>query len=60
MMIENPSSPPEQSPTRIIEDILGNLEEKGSDLPRVPLEVAEEVGTSVGGVNEVQKDRGLD
>lgn len=37
-----------QSPTRTIEDVLGNLVWEGPELTIVPLEVGEEVGAGVG------------
>lgn len=40
--------------------MLGSLELKVSRLAIVPLEVSEEVGTSVGARDEVLEDRGLD
>lgn len=60
MMVDEPSSQQEHSPSRITEDMLGGLEPKGSELMKVPLEVDKEVGTNAGAVDEIPQDRGLE
>lgn len=44
MMTKERSSTQEHSPSRIIEDVLGGLGPKGSELALVPLEDGDEVG----------------
>lgn len=53
VMIEKPSSLQEQSPSQIIQRVLGGVE-SGFELAIMQLETGEEVA------DEVQQDRGLD
>lgn len=46
-MIEEPSSPPKQSPTRIIEDVLGALEPKEFEIVMVPSRLGTSTGQSM-------------
>lgn len=52
VMVEDPNSPHDQFSRRIIEDVLGGLEPKRSELMMFPLEVSEESKTSVGVAHE--------
>lgn len=60
MLVEEPSSPQESSPTRIIKDVLSDLEPEGSELAIVPLEVGEEAGPSANMAEEASRDSGLE
>lgn len=59
MMVEEPSSPQEQSPTRIIKDVLSGLEPEVFELTIVVLEVSKEIGIGARAAGEVSEDRGI-
>lgn len=60
MMAEEPGSPQEPSPTRIMEDVLRSLGREGSKFAIVPVEVHEEAGTSSDIGEEALRDKGLE
>lgn len=59
MMIEKSNSLRGQSPTRIIEDVLGSPELEGYELAIVSWEIAKEAGRSASFPEEVLEDKGF-
>lgn len=58
MMVEEPNSPQEQSPSQIIEGVRSSVEPETSEVTVVPLELEEEIRV-VKVVDEVLEDLGL-
>lgn len=60
MMMEEASSPKEESSSQIIEGVLGGLELERPELFFVPLEAEDEETTTVEAADKVPQDKGLE
>lgn len=60
MMVDEPSSRQESTPSKIIEEVLGCLKPERPVLAIVPLEIGEEAEISVGVADEALEDIGLE